>query len=624
MAHPIEDYALIGDCETAALVARDGSIDWLCWPRFDGGACFAALLGNPEHGHWQIAPADPGARITRRYRDETLILETEFTTDDGVVTLVDFMPPRGSASHLVRMVTGQRGRVAMSCELVLRFDYGSLVPWVTRRDDGALRAVAGPDMVLLRTPVVVRGQDFKTVGKFIVTEGETVPFVLSYGLSYRQPPGAIDPNAALRETETFWRKWSGSSKAAGKCSALVNRSLITLKALTYRPTGGIVAAPTTSLPEQLGGTRNWDYRYCWLRDATFTLLSLMNGGFYDAARDWREWLLRAIAGSPQQAQIMYGIDGARRLTEVELPWLPGYEGAKPVRIGNAASNQLQLDVYGEVLDALYQARRGGLGSLDAALDLECAILDHLAEIWREPDDGIWEVRGGRQHFTYSKVMAWVAFDRAVKLSEEFGLDGPVDRWKTLRQEIHDDVCSKGFNSSIGAFTQHYGSDTLDASVLLMPLVGFLPASDPRVRGTVEAIERNLMVDGFVMRYNTQSGKDGLPPGEGAFLACSFWFVDNLVLLGRLSEAEQMFERLCALCNDVGLLSEEYDPHAKRLVGNFPQAFSHIALVNSAHNLFLAQNPLKQRAEHQPKPESDDKAEASPAAATKAVKDAGAG
>ena len=610
MAHPIEDYALIGDCETAALVARDGSIDWLCWPRFDGGACFAALLGNPEHGHWQIAPVDPGARITRRYRDDTLILETEFTTDDGVVTLVDFMPPRGSASHLVRMVTGQRGRVAMSCELVLRFDYGSLVPWVTRRDDGALRAVAGPDMTVLRTPVVVHGEDLKTVGKFVVTEGETVPFVLSYGLSYRPPPGPIDPNAALRETEAFWRKWSGASKAAGKCSALVHRSLITLKALTYRPTGGIVAAPTTSLPEQLGGTRNWDYRYCWLRDATFTLLSLMNGGFYNSARDWREWLLRAIAGSPQQSQIMYGIDGARRLTEVELPWLPGYERAKPVRIGNAASNQLQLDVYGEVMDALYQARRGGLGSLDAALDLECAILDHLAEIWREPDDGIWEVRGGRQHFTYSKVMAWVAFDRAVKLSEEFGLAGPVDRWKTLRQEIHDDVCSKAFNPRIGAFTQHYGADTLDASVLLMPLVGFLPASDPRVRGTVEAIERNLMVDGFVMRYNTQSGKDGLPPGEGAFLACSFWLVDNLVLLGRLSEAEQMFDRLCGLCNDVGLLSEEYDPHAKRLVGNFPQAFSHVALVNSAHNLFLAENPLKQRAE-QSEPEPGRKPETPP-------------
>ena len=624
MSHPIEDYALIGDCETAALVARDGSIDWLCWPRFDGGACFASLLGTPEHGHWQIAPDDPAARITRRYRDDSLVLETTFETADGAVTIIDFMPPSGTPSHVVRMVRGQRGRVAMTCELVLRFDYGSLVPWVTRLDNGGLRAVAGPDMTVLRTPVVLHGKDLKTVGKFIVTEGETVPFVLSYGRSYHAPPDPIDPHAALQETDDFWRKWSEPARAVGKWSGLVRRSLITLKALTYRPTGGIVAAPTTSLPEQLGGSRNWDYRYCWLRDATFTLLSLMNGGFYGAARDWRQWLLRAIAGSPQQSQIMYGIDGARRLTEVELPWLPGYEGAKPVRIGNAASNQLQLDVFGEVMDALYQARRGGLGALDAALGLQCALLDNLAEIWSQPDDGIWEVRGGRQHFTYSKVMAWVAFDRAIALSEEFGVEGPVDRWKTLRQEIHDDVCSKAFNARIGAFTQHYGADTLDASVLLMPLVGFLPASDPRVRGTVEAIERNLMVDGFIMRYNTQSGKDGLPPGEGAFLACSFWFVDNLILLGRLPEAEQMFDRLCGLCNDVGLLSEEYDPHAKRLVGNFPQAFSHIALVNSAHNLALAENPLTQRAKQRPQCAPAGEAKAPSTASAKPATDAGSG
>ncbi len=603
MAHPIEDYALIGDCETAALVARDGSIDWLCWPRFDGGACFASLLGDPEHGRWRIAPVDPKTRITRRYRDDTLILETEFTTGDGVVTMIDFMPPRGKASDVVRIVMGRRGRVAMSCELVLRFDYGSLVPWMTRLEDGTLRAIAGPNMTVLRTPIELHGDDLKTVGKFVVSEGETVPFVLTYGRSYRAPPDAIDPMAALRDTEVFWRDWSSGCREVGEWSDIVRRSLITLKALTYRPTGGIVAAPTTSLPEQLGGARNWDYRYCWLRDATFTLLSLMNSGFYGAARDWREWLLRAVAGSPQQLQIMYGIDGERRLTELELPWLPGYQGAKPVRIGNAASDQLQLDVYGEVMDALYQGRRGGLGALDAAFDLQRAMLDHLGKIWREPDDGIWEVRGGRQHFTYSKVMAWVAFDRAVKLAEEFGLEGPVARWKTLRQEIHDDICSKAFSSDLGAFTQYYGSSTLDASVLLMPLVGFLPASDPRVRGTVAAIERDLMVDGFVMRYKTQSGKDGLPPGEGAFLACSFWFVDNLVLLGKMREAKQIFKRLCALCNDVGLLSEEYDPHAKRLVGNFPQAFSHIALINSAHNLVLAENALSQRARHHPRSES---------------------
>jgi GH15 family glucan-1,4-alpha-glucosidase len=610
MAHPIEDYALIGNCETAALVARDGSIDWLCWPRFDSDACFAALLGTPEHGRWQIAPADPAAKVTRRYRDDTLVLETEFETADGAVTLIDFMPPReGGSSSVVRLVTGRRGQVAMTCELVLRFNYGSTVPWVTRLEDGALRAIAGPDMVVARTPVELHGDDLKTVGKFVVSAGETVPFVLSYGRSFLEaPPASIDHAAALTATESFWRKWASGCRDAGKWSAHVRRSLITLKALAYQPTGGIVAAPTTSLPEQLGGPRNWDYRYCWLRDATFTLLALMNSGYYEAAQHWRQWLLRAVAGSPQQLQIMYGIEGERRLAELELPWLPGYEGAQPVRIGNAASNQLQLDVYGEVMDALYQGRRGGLGALGAAFDLQRAMLDHLAQIWQQPDDGIWEVRGGRQHFTYSKVMAWVAFDRAVKLAEEFGLEGPVDQWKAVRQQIHDEICQNAFNPKIGAFTQHYGADTLDASVLLMPLVGFLPPNDPRVQGTVAAIERGLMVDGFVMRYDTSSGKDGLPPGEGAFLACSFWFVDNLLLAGRLDDAKQLFERLCGLCNDVGLLSEEYDPHAKRLVGNFPQAFSHIAMVNSAHNLVLSDNALKQRAG----PRQDSKSTAAPA------------
>ncbi|MGA7485478.1 MAG: glycoside hydrolase family 15 protein [Xanthobacteraceae bacterium] len=595
----LEDYALIGDCETAALIARDGSIDWLCWPRFDGGACFAALLGTSEHGRWRIAPADPKARITRRYREDTLILETDFETRDGAVTLIDFMPPRGRASDVVRIVVGRRGQLAMHCELILRFDYGGLVPWVTRLADGTLRAIAGPDMAVLRTPIELVGEDLKTVGEFLVSEGQTVPFVLTYGPSHRPPPKPIDPMAALRDTETFWRKWAGGCRETGEWSALVRRSLITLKALTYQPTGGIVAAPTTSLPEQLGGSRNWDYRFCWLRDATFTLLCLMNAGFYGAARDWSQWLLRAAAGSPGQLQIMYGIAGERRLTELELPWLPGYQGARPVRVGNAASDQLQLDIYGEMMDALYQARRGGLGPLQAGLGLQRAMLDHLAEIWREPDEGIWEIRGERQHFTYSKVMAWVAFDRAVRLAEEFGLEGPVARWKALRQEIHEDICSKAFNPDVGAFTQHYGAKALDASVLLMPLVGFLPPSDPRVRGTVAAIERDLMVDGLVMRYDTRSGKDGLTPGEGVFLPCSFWFADNLLLLGRTREALRLFKRLSGLCNDVGLLAEEYDPHAKRLVGNFPQALSHIALVNTAHNLALAENPLRQRSGKRP-------------------------
>lgn len=594
----IEDYALIGDCETAALVSRDGSIDWLCWPRFDGGACFAALLGTPEHGRWKIAPSDPHPRTTRNYRDSTLILETHFETPEGAVTVVDFMPIRGEASDVVRLVIGRRGRVAMHCELILRFDYGALVPWVTN-EDGMLKAIAGPDMTVLRTPVELRGQDMKTVADFIVNEGDTIPFVLTYGQSHRPPPEAIDPIAALTDTEVFWHNWSAGCSDMGPWSGLVRRSLITLKALTYRPTGGIVAAPTTSLPEQLGGVRNWDYRYCWIRDATFTLLSLMNGGVYDEAQDWRMWLLRAIAGHPSQVQIMYGIAGERRLSESELTWLPGYEGAAPVRIGNAASDQFQLDIYGEAMDALYHARRGGLGPLNSSADLQIAILKQLEDIWNQPDEGMWEVRGPRRHFTHSKVMAWVAFDRAIKSAEEFGLSGPVAHWKTLRQQIHDDICAKAYNSELGAFTQYYGADSLDASVLMMPLVGFLPISDPRIVGTVTAIECHLMADGFVMRYDTGEGNDGLPPGEGAFLACSFWLADCLLMLGRTDDARQLFERLCGLCNDVGLLAEEYDPIAKRLVGNFPQAFSHIALVNTAHNLVLAAKESHERPAHIP-------------------------
>ncbi|HEX7970101.1 MAG TPA: glycoside hydrolase family 15 protein [Stellaceae bacterium] len=594
----IEDYALIGDCETAALVARDGSIDWLCWPRFDGGACLAALLGTPEHGRWLIAPADRLARITRRYRDHTLILETDFETPDGAVTLIDFMPPRGKASDVVRIVVGRRGRLAMRTEFILRFDYGALVPWVTRMDETTLRAIAGPDMAVLRTPVPVRGVDMKTVGEFTVSAGERVPFVLTYSPSHGPVPDPVDPEAALADTEAFWREWSGACVDVGPWTEVVRRSLITLKALTYRPTGGIVAAATTSLPEQIGGSRNWDYRFCWLRDATFTLLSLMNGGYYEEAVSWRDWLLRTIAGSPAQMQPLYGIAGERRLTEWQVPWLPGYEGSRPVRIGNAADNQLQLDIIGEVMDALHQARCGKLVAIKAGWDLQRALLDHLENIWEQPDSGFWEMRGEPRHFTHSKAMVWVAFDRAIKSAERFGLEGPLERWRALRRRIHEEVCRKAFNPDIGAFVQSYGSRQLDASVLLLPLVGFLPPSDPRIRGTVEAIERHLMADGFVRRYDTSEADDGLPGGEGAFLACSFWLVDNFVLLGRQDDARRLFERLLALGTDVGLLSEEYDPRTARLVGNFPQALSHIALVTSACNLAHAAKPAEQRSGQQ--------------------------
>ncbi len=590
----IEDYALIGDCETTALVARDGSIDWLCWPRFDGGACFAALLGSPENGRWLIAPAAPDARVTRRYQDHTLVLETEFSTAEGSAVVVDFMPPRGKASDVVRLVTGRRGQLAMRTELVLRFDYGSLVPWVTRLEDGTLSAVAGPDMAVLRTPAALRGVDRKTVGEFTVSAGQTIPFVLTYGPSHLPPPKAIDPMAALADTQTFWKRWSARFHGKGEWSHALIRSLITLKALTYRPTGGIVAAPTTSLPEQLGGPRNWDYRYCWLRDATFTLLALMNGGYYEEARAWRAWLLRAVAGEPSQVQIMYGIAGERRLDEWEPPWLGGYQGAKPVRIGNAAARQLQLDIYGEVMDALHQGRAGKLGANEAGWAFQLELLKHLETIWRQPDQGIWEVRGSPRHFTYSKVMAWVAFDRSIKSAEQFGLEGPVDHWRGLRAAIHEDVCRNGYNAESGAFVQSYGSKELDASALLFSLVGFLPAEDPRMRNTVAAIEQHLMVDGLVWRYDPRRSNDGLPGGQGAFLACSFWLANNMILQGRRPEARRLFERLLSLRNDVGLLSEEYDPHAKRLVGNFPQAFSHIALVNTAENIARAEKGARWR------------------------------
>ena len=593
-ASPIEDYGLIGDFETAALVCKTGSIDWLCWPRFDSDACFAALLGDTNNGRWLIAPAQGNPRTTRRYRPDTLILETSFVTADGEVMLIDFMPLRGRASHLVRFVVGKRGSVSMTTELIVRFDYGASVPWVRRTEAGDLLAISGPDMLVLRTPVELRGEGLTTVGDFTVAAGQTIAFVLTYAPSHLPVPEPIDPQDALRQTQSFWEDWASIHQSTGVYTDAVRRSLITLKALTYEPTGGIAAAPTTSLPEQIGGPRNWDYRFCWLRDATLTLLAFMNGGYYDEARRWRDWLLRAAAGSPSQLQIMYGLAGEKRLAEWEIPWLSGYEGAKPVRIGNAASGQLQIDVFGEVMDAFHQARVGGIQVLAEGWDFERALLSHLEKIWSSPDEGIWEVRGGRQHFTYSKVMAWVAFDRAIKDAEAFGLEAPVDRWRKLRADIHAEVCEKAFNPRVGAFVQAYGSEHLDASALLIPVVGFLPPEDARVRCTVEAIERRLVRNGFVLRYDTAVTEDGLPPGEGAFLACSFWLADAYVLLGRDEDARRLFERLLLLRNDLGLLSEEYDPAAKRLLGNFPQAFSHIALVNTAHNLERAEKPCEQR------------------------------
>ncbi|MBX6327562.1 MAG: glycoside hydrolase family 15 protein [Pseudolabrys sp.] len=599
MSARIEDYALIGDLATAALVARDGSIDWLCWPGFDSDACFAALLGTPEHGRWRIAPKQPAVRVTRRYRPNTLILETTFETADGAVTLVDFMPPRAlprqdGESHLVRIVAGTRGRIAMHSELVLRFGYGATVPWVTRVDDSTIRAVAGPDMVALRSAVRMRGENFKTVADFTVTAGERLAFVLSYARSYHPLPEPIDAEAQCKATESFWTGWIGKNVISCPWDDAVCRSLITLKALTDVRTGGMVAAPTTSLPEQIGGPRNWDYRFCWLRDATFTLLALMNAGYYEEARMWRDWLMRAAAGSPRQIQIMYGIRGERRLSEWEVPWLPGYENSRPVRVGNAAHSQRQLDIFGEVMDALHQARQGGLGLVEAGWDLQRELLAYLETIWAEPDEGIWEVRGGRQHFTYSKVMAWAAFDRAVKSAESFNLPGPVARWRALREQIHVDICAHGFDPALGAFVRAYGSKELDASLLLLPAVGFLPPQDPRIRATVAAIEARLTVDGLVLRYDTATAADGLPPGEGVFLACSFWLADAYLMLGRKDDAVRLFERLLSLRNDVGLLSEQYDPRERRLIGNFPQAFSHLALVNTASNLGHHRKPAEQR------------------------------
>ncbi len=588
MAGKIEDYALIGDCETAALVDRNGSIDWLCWPDFSCEACFAALLGTEEHGYWKIAPAEGKVRSKRRYRDHTLILETTFEGLGGVVRIIDFMPIRGRNSDVVRIVQGLRGKVAMRMELSLRFDFGHTVPWVTHIRDG-VRAVAGPNLAVLRASIPVRGEDLKTVAEFTVSRGERVSFVLTYGSSHKPNPRRINAKEALKDTEDFWRKWSRRLKHQGKYRAVIERSLITLKALTYRPTGGIVAAVTTSLPEAIGGVRNWDYRYCWLRDTTFTLLALANGGYFEEAEAWQDWLLRALAGSPDQVQIMYGIKGERQLFEWEVPWLPGYQNSRPVRIGNAAALQVQLDIYGEMIDCFFHAQHsiGRHGEHDFRILVR--LLEHLETIWQQPDQGIWEVRGVPQHFTYSKMMAWVAFDRAVLLAEQLKYEAPVEKWRKIRGTIHDEICASAFNEARGSFMQAYGSSELDASLLLMPLVGFLPGSDPRVKGTVEAIERELMPDGLVLRYDSSKVDDGLPVGEGVFLACSFWMVSCLKAVGRLKDARRLFKQLLKLSNDLGLLSEEFDLGRKQLVGNFPQAFSHIALVNAAFDLDHGQN-----------------------------------
>jgi GH15 family glucan-1,4-alpha-glucosidase len=583
---PLEDYGLIGDLQTAALVNRDGCIDWLCLPRFDSGAVFAALLGDDSNGRWLLRPAEPHHTLERRYRGNTLVLETDMQADEGAVRLIDFMPPRGEAPDVVRIVEGLGGTVEMEMELVLRFDYGQIVPWVRRLDD-ALLGVAGPDAVTFATPVDVFGENLRTRARFHVREGDRVPFVLTWYPSHVAPPAAVDAEQALRDTERFWQEWESKCAHTGPWYDDVHRSLLVLKALTYAPTGGIVAAPTTSLPEAIGGVRNWDYRFCWLRDATLTLLSMVNCGYMDEASDWRDWLLRAIAGNPGELQVMYGVAGERRLVESELDWLSGYEGSRPVRIGNDASNQLQLDVYGGVIGALHEARLAGLTPSIDAWNLTRKVLEWLETGWRQPDEGIWEVRGGRRNFTYSKVMCWVAFDRAVKAVELLGREGPVDRWVALRDEIHAEVLERGYDREIGAFTQSYGSQRLDASVLLIPIVGFLPPDDPRMLSTVAAIERELVRDGLVERYRADEENvdvDGLPPGEGVFLPCSFWLAQNLHLQGRRDEARALFERLLSLRNDLGLLSEEYDTARGRLVGNFPQAFTHIALVDTAIQL----------------------------------------
>jgi GH15 family glucan-1,4-alpha-glucosidase len=589
----IEDYALIGNCRSAALVSRFGSIDWLCWPRFDSPACFAALLGAPDNGRWRITPTAADPRITRRYRHDTMILETEFTTATGRVALIDFMPVQDQA--VVRIVEGRDGQVPLHMDLTLRFEYGSAIPWVTRLHHGhGVRAIAGPDQVVLHSDVPLHGRKLTTVAEFTVAAGQRVHFVLAHAPSHQPSPAPPDPERALDAADAEWTAWAALCTYRGRWRDAVQRSLLTLKALSYQPTGGIVAAPTTSLPERLGGQRNWDYRFCWLRDATFTLLALMHAGYPEEAKAWGSWLRRTVAGTPDQVQTLYGLAGERWILEWEVPWLSGYQGASPVRIGNAASQQLQIDVYGELIDALFQECVAGLAAPGASWPLVSALVTHLETQWQLPDESIWEVRGSPQHFTFSKVMAWVALDRAVRAAERWNLPAPLERWRALRQKIHDTTCREGFNPSKNSFVQWFGSDALDASLLLIPLVGFLPADDPRVIGTVATIGRELMFDGLIARYNTHQTEDGLPRGEGVFLACSFWYVDNLTLQGRRDEAYAMFERLLGLCNDVGLLAEEYDPQAHRQLGNFPQAFSHLALINSALNLENHHGPVQRR------------------------------
>jgi GH15 family glucan-1,4-alpha-glucosidase len=595
----IEDYGLIGDLQTAALVGRDGSIDWCCFPRFDSGACFSAMLGEPDNGRWLLAPAEAPRVVSRQYRPDTLILESILETSSGSVRTIDFMPPRGSDPDIVRIVEGLSGDVAMRLELTIRFDYGRIVPWVRKIDD-ALLAIAGPDALCLRSPVGSHGEEMTTVAEFTVSTGDRVPFVLTWFPSHRSVPDAIDPERALHETETFWREWAATCVNSGEYHEEILQSLLVLKAMTFEPTGGIVAAPTTSLPEMPGGPRNWDYRYCWLRDATLTLLAMLRAGARGEAIMWRQWLLRAVAGDPADIQVMYGLAGERRLDERVIDWLPGFEGSTPVRVGNAASEQLQLDVYGDVLDAMYQARVQGAPADDNIWSLMRKLLEWLEEGWRLPDHGLWEVRGPARHFTHSKVMAWVAFDRAVRAHEEFGREGPVDRWRALRQEIHDEVLRRAWSDEKRSFTQSFDSPDLDASELLMPAVGFLPASDERCISTVAAIERELSSGGLIMRYRprTDGGVDGIASDEGVFLPSSFWLADALAMQGEPDRARELFERLLDLRSELGLLSEEYDPVANRQLGNFPQAFTHLALINTAFVLREGRT-LREGAAHPP-------------------------
>jgi GH15 family glucan-1,4-alpha-glucosidase len=596
MSTRIEDYAFLSDCHGASLVSREGSIDWLCLPRFDSGACFAALLGTPEHGRWLLSPAAPCRSIKRRYREGTLILETTFSTDDGEVTLTDFMPPRDDNTDIIRIVTGKRGRVPMYLELIIRFDYGSLVPWM-HREGKSLYAAAGPDALRLDTDIGLRGENLHTVSDFTVGQGEQAAFVLTYYPSYRKEPGHVDPLQQLQRCEHWWREWIGRCTYEGPYREAVIRSLVTLKGLIYEPSGGIAAAATTSLPECLGGKRNWDYRFCWLRDSTFVLYALHNAGYTDEALAFRDWLVRAIAGKASQIQTVYGVTGERRLTEVEADWLPGYEGSRPVRIGNAACSQFQIDAYGDVMDAIHYARRRSIGPDREAWEMQKLLIDHLVSAWRQPDRSIWEIRGEPRQFTYSKVMAWIAMDRAVKTIERFGLEGDLDQWRRTRDAIHDEICDRGFNSRLGAFVQSYDAQELDASLLIMPLVGFLPADEPRIRGTVAAIEKHLIRDGLVARYATTSDIDGLGgESEGTFLLCSFWLADNWALQGEYGKVTALFEHLLHLRNDVGLLSEEYDVKAGRFLGNFPQAFSHVSVVNTAYNLLRMDGPAKHRSQ----------------------------